>query len=214
MRRRILFSTVFILVAVAGIASAQSPEWRWGGRVSWVNADAESQNLGATGGALTLHSGFGFELDGTLMFSDRFGVELSAGASIHRLCVVGGDWGDIDAGKLWLVPLTAIAQYHHPVYGPWDPYVGLGVTWTAPFFKMSQDASEAGVDQMDFEGGPAIAAQFGVNYQLDNRWYASLDLRYFGTTIDAQVRTEEGDLPTVTLDAKPLVVSLGIGYKF
>lgn len=214
MGRRILFSTIFILVAAAGIASAQSPEWRWGGRVSWVNADATSQEMGATGGALKLHSGFGFELDGTLMFSDRFGVELSAGASVHRLCVIGGDWGDIDAGKLWLVPLTAIAQYHHPVYGPWDPYVGLGVTWSAPFFRLSQDASEAGVDQMEFEGGPAIAAQIGVNYQLDNRWYANLDLRYFGTTIDAQVRIEEGDLPTVTLDAKPLVVSLGFGYKF
>lgn len=214
MGRRILFSTIFILFAAAGIASAQSPEWRWGGRVSWVNADATSQEMGATGGALKLHSGFGFELDGTLMFSDRFGVELSAGASVHRLCVIGGDWGDIDAGKLWLVPLTAIAQYHHPVYGPWDPYVGLGVTWSAPFFRLSQDASEAGVDQMEFEGGPAIAAQIGVNYQLDNRWYANLDLRYFGTTIDAQVRIEEGDLPTVTLDAKPLVVSLGFGYKF
>lgn len=214
MGRRILFSTIFILFAAAGIASAQSPEWRWGGRVSWVNADATSQEMGATGGALKLHSGFGFELDGTLMFSDRFGVELSAGASVHRLCVIGGDWGDIDAGKLWLVPLTAIAQYHHPVYGPWDPYVGLGVTWSAPFFSLSQDASEAGVDQMEFEGGPAIAAQIGVNYQLDNRWYANLDLRYFGTTIDAQVRIEEGDLPTVTLDAKPLVVSLGFGYKF
>ena len=214
MRRRILFSTVFILVAVAGIASAQSPEWRWGGRVSWVNADAASEDLGATGGALKLHSGFGFELDGTLMFSDRFGVELSAGASIHRLCVIGGDWGDIDAGKLWLVPLTAIAQYHHPVYGPWDPYVGLGLTWAAPFYKESGDANDAGIEGIELDGGPAIAAQIGANYQLDNRWYANIDLRYSGTSVDAQVRTDGENLPTVQLDVEPLAISLGFGYKF
>ena len=115
---------------------------------------------------------------------------------------------------MWLVPLTAIAQYHLPVYGPWDPYVGLGLTWAAPFFKMSGDASDAGVEQIDVEGGPAIAAQIGVNYQLDNRWYANVDIRYSGTSVDAQVRMDGENLPTITLDAKPLVVSLGFGYKF
>jgi outer membrane protein len=59
-----------------------------------------------------------------------------------------------------------------------------------------------------------VAAQIGANYQMDNRWYLNIDLRYLGTSLDAQVRTDEGDLPTVTLDAKPLVISLGFGYKF
>ena len=205
---------MFVLVAIAGIASAQSPEWRYGGRVSWVTAGTRSDELGDTGSTLDLQSGLGVEFDATLMFSDQFGVELSVGASAHRLQVSGGDPGTIDAGRLWLVPLTAIAQYHHPVYGPWDPYIGLGLTWAAPFYKESEDASDAGIEEMEFEGGPAIAAQIGVNYQLDNRWYANVDLRYSGTSVDAQVRTDEGDLPTVTLDIKPLVISLGFGYKF
>jgi len=205
---------VFVLVAIAGIASAQSPEWRYGGRVSWVNAGTSSDELGDTGSTLDLQSGLGVEFDATLMFSDQFGVELSVGASAHRLQVSGGDLGTIDAGRLWLVPLTAIAQYHHPVYGPWDPYVGLGLTWAAPFYKESEDASDAGIEEMEFEGGPAIAAQIGVNYQMDNRWYANVDLRYSGTSVDAQVRTDQEDLPTVKLDIKPLVVSLGFGYKF
>jgi len=214
LRQRLLFSTVFVLVAIAGIASAQSPEWRYGGRVSWVNAGTSSDELGDTGSTLDLQSGLGVEFDATLMFSDQFGVELSVGASAHRLQVSGGDLGTIDAGRLWLVPLTAIAQYHHPVYGPWDPYVGLGLTWAAPFYKESEDASDAGIEEMEFEGGPAIAAQIGVNYQMDNRWYANVDLRYSGTSVDAQVRTDQEDLPTVKLDIKPLVVSLGFGYKF
>jgi len=213
-RQRLLCATVLVLVAAAGVASAQSPEWRYGGRVSWVNTSACSEELGGTANALKLHSGYGFELDATLMFSDRFGAEFSVGASAHRLCVSGGDWGEIDAGRLWLVPLTAIAQYHPPVYGPWEPYVGLGINWTAPIFKLSGEASDAGIERLDLEGGPAIAAQIGVNYQMDNRWYANVDLRYLGTSLDAQVRTDGEDFPTVTLDATPLVVSLGFGYKF
>jgi outer membrane protein len=214
LRQRILCSIVFVLIAISGVASAQSPEWRYGGRVSWVNAGTSSEELGDTASTLDLRSGLGVEFDATLMFSDLFGVELSVGASAHQLQISGGDPGTIDAGRLWLLPLTAIAQYHHPIYGPWDPYVGLGITWAAPFFKMSGDASDAGIEEMEFEGGPAIAVQIGVNYQMDNRWYANIDLRYSGTSLEVQVRTDEEDFPTVTLDAKPLVVSLGFGYKF
>jgi len=202
------------LLVTAGTASAQPSGWRHGGRVSWVNAGASSEELGDTGGALKLHSGFGFEFDATLMFSDRFGVELSAGLSSHRLCVSGGDWGDIDAGRVWLVPLAAIAQYHIPVYGEWDPYVGIGVSWVSTFAKESADVGGAGVERIDVEGDAGVAAQLGVNYQLDHRWYANLDLRYLGTSLDARVRTAGRDFPMVTLDIKPFAVSLGLGYKF
>jgi len=214
LRQRLLCSTLFVLLASAGIASAQSPEWRYGGRLSWVDAGTTSDELADTGDTLNLESGLGIEFDATLMFSDLFGVELSIGTSVHRLKFSSGDLDTIDAGRLWLLPLTAIAQYHHPIYGPWDPYVGLGITWAAPFYKESGDASDAGIEDMEFDGGPAFAARIGVNYQMDNRWYANVDLRYSGTSVDAQVRTDEGDLPTVTLDIKPLVISLGFGYKF
>ena len=214
MFRRLLIPSLLLFVFTAGSASAQSLEWRWGGRLSWVNAGTTSDELGDTGGVLKLHSGYGFELDTALDFSDRFAVELSIGASTHRLCVVGGDWGDVDAGRLWLVPLTAIAQYHHPVYGPWDPYLGLGVTWIVPLYNESQELTDAGVQELDFDGGAGLAAQLGVNYQIDHRLYANIDLRYLGSSLDASMRTHEGDLPPVGLNVNPFVVSLGFGYKF
>ena len=214
MRQHILCSTVVVLGAVAGIASAQSPEWRYGSRVSLVNAETSSDELGDTGSTLDLRTGLGVEFDATLMFSDLFGVEFSIGTSAHQLEVTGGDLGTIDTGRLWLMPLTAIAQYHQPIYGPWDPYVGLGMTWAAPFYNESGDASNAGIEDMEFDGGPAIAAQIGVNYQMDNRWYANVDLRHTGTSLDVQVRVDGENLPTIQVDAKPFIVSLGFGYKF
>ncbi len=205
---------MLVLVAAAGIASAQSPEWRYGGRLSWVDADTSSDDVGDTGNTLDLESGLGAEFDATLMFSVLFGVELSVGFSTHQLQIRGDDVGVIDAGRVWFVPLTAIAQYHLPIYGPWDPYIGLGLTWAAPFYKESGDANDAGIEDMEIDSGPAIAAQIGVNYQMDNRWYANIDLRYFGTSLDVQVRMDGENLPTIQLDAKPLTISLGFGYKF
>ena len=163
---------------------------------------------------LDLESGLGGEFDATLMFSDRFAVELSVGASAHRFQIRDSESGDIDGGRLWLMPLTAIGQYHHFVYGPWDPYIGVGVSWSVPYYENSQAVNDAGFEDLDFVGGPAVVAQIGANYQLDNRWYANLDLRYIGSSLDVRVSTEDEDYPTVTLDTKPIVFSLGFGYKF
>ena len=203
-----------IIVGVAGGADAGTPEWRYGGRILWVSAGTTSGELGTTGSHLDLSSGPGLEFDATVTFSDVIGVELSVGVSGHRLDLVGGDWDGIDGGWVGLVPLTALAQYHLPVYGPWDPYFGLGITWIGGFSSLSSDFQDAGVEDLDLKGGAGVAAQVGVNYQMKNRWYANVDLRYLGASIEATVRTDEGDLPTVTLDIKPWVFAVGFGYKF
>ena len=215
MKRSVFLSFLLaIFVGVTGAADAQTPEWRLGGRAQWVSAGATSAELGTTGSRLDLSSGPGLEFDATVMFSDLIGAEFSIGASYHRLDLVGGDWNGIDGGPVWLVPLTAIAQYHVQVYGPWDPYFGLGITWIQPFSSLSSELRDAGVEDLDLEGGIGVAAQAGVNYQMNNRWYANLDISYLGASIDATVTTDEGELPTVKLDIKPWVLAIGLGYKF
>jgi outer membrane protein len=154
------------------------------------------------------------------MFSARFGAELALGASRHRLsavgpstCCGGGDRA-LDAGHVWLLPATVLVQYHQPVYGPWDPYVGVGVGWTVPIESSASELGEAGVTRLDLEGSPGVALQIGANYDRDDRWYFNVDLRYLGTTLEARVRLEDGDAPPVDLDIKPWQIALGLGYRF
>jgi len=92
--------------------------------------------------------------------------------------------------------------------------LGLGVTWIVPLYRMSQDLSEAGFEDLDFEGGAGIAARVGVNYQVDNRWFVNLDLRYLDASLEARLSTEEEDYRPVQLDIEPFVVGLGVGYRF
>jgi outer membrane protein len=215
MKRSVFLSFLLaVFVGIAGAANAQSPEWRYGGRALWVSAGTTSDELGTTGSRLDIGSGPGLEFDATVMFSDVIGAEFSLGASYHRLDLIGGEWDGIDTGWALLVPLTAIAQYHVQIYGPWDPYFGLGITWIQPFSSLSSEIRDAGVEDLDLKGGAGLAAQAGVNYQMNNRWYANLDISYLGASIDATITTEDGDLPTVKLDIKPWVFAVGFGYKF
>jgi outer membrane protein len=215
MDRRLGVSLVLAtLVVASGPAQAQSPEWRLGGRALWVAAGTTSEEIGDTRQWLDLKSGLGLEFVADVKLSERFGAEFSVGASAHRLNLAGGGCCDIDGGRVWLVPLTAIAQYHVQVYGHWDPYVGLGLTWIAPIYKLSGDLRDAGYEELDLEGGAGVAAQVGINYQVDNRWYVNFDLRYLGASLDARLSTEDEDYPPVTLDIKPFVIGLGVGFRY
>ncbi len=120
----------------------------------------------------------------------------------------------LDGGWVWLFPVTAVAQFHIPVYGKWDPYLGLGVAWTFPVDDLSSEIKDEGVQEIDFKGTVGLAAQGGVNYSLDNRWYANFDVRYLGVSLEATVTTADGELEPVDLDIEPWVVGFGFGYRF
>ncbi len=215
MRRRIITLVLVWSIGAAGMAAAQTVEWQYGGRLLYLNTDASSDMLGDTGYSFDVSSSLGIDFDATVKFSNLFAAEFSIGGSAPRLQAVGGDCcATIDAGRLWLVPLTATVQYHLQIYGPWDPYVGLGFTWIVPFYSLSDDLRAAGLTDVSFEGGPGIAAQVGFNYQMDNRWYVNFDLRYLGASLEARAKTDEEDIPTVDVDINPFVIGLGIGYRF
>ena len=205
-----------VLLATAGNAAAQGANWHFGGRLLYVKASTTSEELGDTENRLNFDSGFGVEVDATVKFSRLFRAELSAGLSGHSLSVSepGCNCGDVDGGTALVIPLTAIAQYHHPVYGDWDPYVGIGYTWAIPIYDTSSAMNDAGIESLDLEGGGGIAAQIGVNYKMNNRWYANIDLRYLGYSLEAGVTTTEGDLQIVELNTKPWVIGIGMGYQF
>lgn len=212
-----LSAAVFCLLLVsASHLSAQDVEWRLGGRGIFLSTGATSQELGDTGATFKTGSGGGLEFDAIVVFSEMFGAEFSVGASANRLDVTGAQscCSAIDGGRVWLFPVTALAQVHIPVFGKWDPYVGLGAAWAIPYYNLSTDLENAGVERIELEGNAGIAAQIGVNYNLDNRWFANIDLRYLGVTLDARVRTDAGDFEPVTLNIKPFVVGIGFVHRF
>ncbi|MCU0232533.1 MAG: outer membrane beta-barrel protein [Thermoanaerobaculales bacterium] len=211
-----IVSAVLAAALAGGVAAAQTPDWELGGRVLSVHAAASTDEIAGLGAALEVDDGFGLEIDATLLISELFTAEISAAVSRHDLSLVeaGSCCGAADGGEVWILPITLIVRYHLPVYGPWDPYAGLGLTWAAPYYDLEPEIESAGVERLDVEGGVGFAAQIGVGYAIDAHWRANLDLRHLGYSLDVRVRTAEGDLDPVPLDLEPWVFSLGLGYRF
>ncbi len=195
MDRRLTAAALFALLALAPTVSAQDAEWRLGGRALYMTGGTISPEVGDTGASLQVGAGGGLEFDAVARFSEMFAAEFTVGVTLQGLDVIGTEscCGSIDGGWVWLFPMTAVAQFHIPVYGKWDPYLGLGVAWTPAMDDLSSELEGEDVREIDFKGTVGLAAQGGVNLTLNNRWYANFDVRYLGVSLEATAKTADGE---------------------
>ena len=109
-------------------------------------------------------------------------------------------------------PGIIAVQYHIPGLGPIHPYVGTGVNWT--FFLGTTDRALTHVQPADAFGLPFEA---GIHYDVTRRWTFNIDMKYvlLSNHISAQVNTPVGALPALAkATINPLIMSIGIGYRF
>lgn len=103
-------------------------------------------------------------------------------------------------------------QYYIPGLGPVHPYVGTGVNYT--FFLGTTDRALSHVQPADAFGLPFEA---GIHYDVTRRWTFNIDMKYvlLSNRISAEVETPFGAVPALAkATINPLIMSIGIGYRF
>jgi len=154
------------------------------------------------------------ELDITYFFSRNLAAELILGVTPHHITGTGALAG-LDIGKTWLLPPTLTVQYHFTNFGAFQPYVGVGVNYTA-FFSTS--AANAGgplsVTYLGVGSTFGAAAQIGFDYMLDRHWGVNFDVKklYLEPKFDATVNN------TIAVNGRaninPWLIGGGVTYRF
>ncbi|MEM8617349.1 MAG: OmpW family outer membrane protein [Pseudomonadota bacterium] len=145
------------------------------------------------------------EVDITYFFTKNIAAELILATAKHDV-----KWKnpDVDLGSVWLLPPTLTLQYHFTPDRQVRPYVGAGVNYT--FFYNVDDGDAANVD---YDNNIGFALQAGVDYEFRPNWTVNVDVKKLWLNTDVEV-----DLGATTADADvdidPLIVGVGIGYKF
>ena len=211
---RIAALVVGLSALIAGGAAAEKGDSEVGFRLMYVTGSATGSGLiHDTGSSPTLSSSPGVEIDWVLWPLDELTVELSAGVSSHPVGTTGGDLTGLNGGELWRIPLSAVAQYRPDLNGPFDPYVGLGLVYNVTSYRMSSAYDEI-FSKGDFSNDLNIVAQVGVNYTLDVRWSANLDLRYMGMKTTGTFTVADGSTGQSQFSLNPWVIGLGFRYRY
>lgn len=166
-------------------------------------------------GSVGLGNSFMPEVDVTYMLSDHIGLELIAATTRHGLKGRGGLSGVPDLGRTWVLPPTLTLQYHFLPGGKLRPYVGAGVNYTIFYGDKSSDALNTAIGNTDLDLSNSFgwAAQAGLDFDLTERLFLNLDVKYIDMSTRARLTT--GALVnTVDVKINPIVVGVGLGMRF
>lgn len=155
------------------------------------------------------------EADVTYMLTNNLGVELIAATTKH--CIDGG--GSLAAvGRLactWVLPPTLTLQYHFAPEGRLHPYVGAGVNWTMFYNEKasSQLNTAIGATNVNLSNSWGWALQAGMDFDISEKMFVNIDAKYIDMRSNARLTTGAA-VNTLRADINPLVIGVGVGWRF
>lgn len=220
-------------VPYAAPAFAEDNPWMVRGRIIGVLPN-ESGDLSTGGtslpGDVDIEDQYVPELDITYFFNENIAAELILAVTPHDVAATGVTIppdvfgpANVDLGDVWLLPPTLTLQYHFVNDTPFKPYVGAGVN--ATFFFNEDEGPLA--DSIDYDPSFGFALQAGFDYDLDGvegGWAFNADVKYvwinpdvsvdLSTALGPVLGTTEPVIVDADVDINPLIVGVGLGYKF
>ncbi|WP_444882803.1 OmpW/AlkL family protein [Microbulbifer sp. PSTR4-B] len=201
------------------------------GGMATVAPDTSSSALSANGSKIgntgvDVDNGSALGLTGVYMFRDHWGVELVAATPFsHDIEVVGEGLGNFDLGETKHLPPTLLVQwYPMDTQSTIQPYVGLGVNYTAFFDEEVSSTGNAtlkgigatGDSKLSLDNSFGLAAEAGIDFAFgaDQRWLFNMSVFWMDIDTDATVKVPGVGNVTAKVDIDPLVYMAGLGYRF
>jgi len=202
--KKSLLAVAAVCAMTSGAAFAQQAEGPWLVRVRAVNLD--SANKDSTGLDLSVNNKVIPELDISYFFTPNIAAELILTYPQKHDLRSGG----ADIGSLKHLPPTLLAQYHFTNFGGFKPYVGVGINYTN-FSSVNFDpAVQAALNPSIKRNSWGAALQVGFDIPLTKQLSLNFDVKkvYIKTDVYA------GDVKAGTFKVDPVLVGVGLGYRF
>ena len=140
----------------------------------------------------------------------NLGLQLNAG--FGGSLTVDGAGSLAAAGALFKAkPLSVSGFVNYHFFDPANalrPFVGIGATYTS----FSSIESYAG-QNVDMSSSWALAAQAGARYAFDRNWSLGVSLGFNWSKSDISF-SDAGGAQRATLEFRPVIVGLAVGYSF
>ncbi|MDQ6803122.1 MAG: hypothetical protein M3041_20150 [Acidobacteriota bacterium] len=141
-------------------------------------------------------------------FSAQLSAELAAFAVKHNGKLQVGGVNAFDVGRLRMIPITAMAQWHLVHFRRIDPHLGGGLAYVRSDSLHSSDLDTAGIGRVKIKSKIGWAADAGVMFGITDKLGIGTDLRYIG------YRPSSGPSDaSVKLELSPVIYSVGLRWR-
>lgn len=156
-------------------------------------------------------------ISGTYMINDKIGIEVLAATPFnHDITAKGGTLNGAEIGSIKHLPPTVSAQYYFlGNTSKFQPYVGAGLNYTIFFDEnVGGGAAGLGYNNLSLKNSWGLAAQVGIDYQINQKWLVNASAMYADIDTTATLTGPGATTLTVGYDLDPMVYRLNVGYKF
>jgi outer membrane protein len=167
-----------------------------------------SSSISVIGGQVNATAQAAPEADFSYFFTDNIAIELIAATTRHNVSASNTAIGHVDVGSVWALPPTLTLQYHFFPHERFSPYVGVGINAT---FVYGAHAAGPPVTDVTLSHNVGAAIQAGVDYNIGGHWFANADVKQIFLNTTASIN---GGAIKAHTALNPLVVGMGIGYRF
>lgn len=214
------------LAAALGLAAVATPAMSYEAgdiivraRVISVNPEDDSGSVkvnGASvaGSGVSANSDVVPELDFTYMLTRNWGLELILAYSDHDVKATGTLNSLSKVASAKALPPTLTLQYHFAPDSNIRPYIGAGVNYTYYFDEEVEGALDISGSSAKLEDSWGLAAQVGVDVDIDETWFVNFDVKYIDMDTDATLKGTAAGTVKVNVDIDPIVWGIGIGRRF
>ncbi|SDJ95963.1 OmpW/AlkL family protein [Microbulbifer yueqingensis] len=177
------------------------------------------------GTAVDVEDGTALGLTGTYMLTGQWGVELVAASPFSHDIEVQGLGQPLALGDTSHLPPTLLLQWYPRLGGsPLQPYLGLGVNYTAFFDEQVDGAANelfaalgaTGEADLSLENSVGLAVEAGVDFSFgqDRRWLLNMSVLWMDIDTEAEVHVPGVGTIAADVELDPLVTVAGLGYRF
>jgi outer membrane protein len=206
-----------VLIALLGTASLPAAAYEAGDFVLRAGAAGVLPTGDGTivpGGTVEPGDAWSLGITGTYMATSNIGIGVLAAWPFEH--DVDGKGALASLGKVaeaTQLPPTVTLQYHFDTGTNFHPYAGIGVNYTN-FIDVDETASMMG-DSLDLDDSWGIAAELGVDYELQDNWLVGAQLWYIDIDVDATIAGNNLMVDgTYNVSIDPWVVMFSVGKKF
>lgn len=199
--KKLLIATAVGVCLASQVAAQESP---WMVRARAVQLDMKNSGNTATTSALTVDDKTIPEVDITYFFNKNIAAELILTVPQKQHVYLNG----ADLGTFKHLPPTLTIQYHFTNFNGYKPYVGAGVNLTK-IGKESIKVTNPNDTQLD-NTSTGLALQAGVDIPLTKQVFLNFDVKKVQLKSDVYV----GGANVGTLKLNPVLVGVGVGYRF
>ena len=176
----------------------------------------ENATIETIGGNVNVTNNLIPEVDFTYYFTKNIAAELILGTSKHEVVAVNTALGNLDLGRVMLLPPTLNLQYHFYPTKNLKPYIGAGLNYTIFYDEGQGKGRNAAITNVDYDNNLGYSFQLGFDYKINDKLYWNVDVKkvYLNTDVEVGATLSAGQVYVpADVDLNPWLISTGIGFK-